>query len=77
MNVFSIEQAKGSIIQLERGIALSQPGQEEQAIEAFERALRDARVKAGSWERRLHQRMIHLDDHRTLALWISVVNSTN
>lgn len=77
MNVFPIEQAKGSIIQLGRGIALSQTGQEEQAIQAFERALRDSRVKAGSWERRLHQRMIHLEDHRTLALWVSVVNSPN
>lgn len=77
MRVFSLERARGSIIQLERGIALSQAGQEEQAIEAFERALHDARVKAGLWERKLHQRMINYDDKRTLALWVSVVNSTN
>lgn len=71
--VFPLEQAKGSIIQLERGIALSQVGRKEDALDAFERAIRDARVKRGSWEQALHQRMIRLDDRRTLALWVSVV----
>ena len=77
MQVVPFERARGSLIQLERGIALSQTGQEKQAIRAFEKALHDARVKAGFWEQELHQRMIQLDDHKTLALWVSVVNSAN
>jgi hypothetical protein len=75
MNVFPTEQAKRAIIQLERGIALSQVGQEEEAREAFDRALSDARAKPGSWEQGLHQRMVQLEDRRTLALWVSVVGS--
>lgn len=76
MKVFPIEQAKGAMIQLERGIALSQVGLEREARDAFERALRDARAQPGSWEQGLHQRIVQLDDRRTLALWVSVVEST-
>jgi hypothetical protein len=76
MRIFPIEQAKGAIIQLERGIALSQVGRNEEAREAFDMALSDARAKPGSWEQGLHQRMVQLADSRTLALWVSVVRST-
>ena len=76
MNMSSTEQAKGAIIQLERGIALSQSGQFEEAVKAFDKALRDARVKPGSWEQGLHQRMIQLGDRRTLALWVAVVEAS-
>ncbi len=58
--MFSNEQAKGAIIQLERGIALSQSGKFEEAVKAFDKALQDARVKPGSWEQGLHQRMYNL-----------------
>ncbi|MCI2395625.1 hypothetical protein [Aliiroseovarius sediminis] len=75
MKLFPIERAKQAIIQLERGIALSQVGQVDEAVEAFDRALRDARAKPGSWEPRLLQRMVQLEDRRTLALWVSVVES--
>ncbi|MBU2868676.1 tetratricopeptide repeat protein [Pacificibacter marinus] len=75
MNFSSLERAKGSRIELERGIALSQIGEPEKAIEAFEQALRDARAKSGPWERELHKRMIQIADGRALALWVSVVKS--
>lgn len=77
MNVFPIERAKRARIQLERGIALSQIGQEEEALEAFDRALRDARAKPGSWEQGLHQRIVQLEDRKMLALWVSVVGSAH
>lgn len=76
IRVFSIERAKGSIILLEKGIALAQVGQEEDALEALSIALRDARTKSGSWEQRLHQRMANFEDRRVLELWVSVVELT-
>jgi len=75
MNLSSLERAKGSRIELERGIALSQIGELEKAVEAFEQALRDARAKSGPWERELHQRMVQIEDRRALALWVSVIKS--
>ena len=75
MKFSSLEQAKGAIIQLERGIALSQIGETAAAIEAFEKALRDANAKSGPWERELHQRMVQIEDYNTLALWVSVIQS--
>lgn len=75
MSVFPNEQAKRAIVQLERGIALSQIGHEDEAREAFDRALSDARAEPGLWEQRLHQRMVQLEDRKTLALWVSVVGS--
>ena len=75
MKLLPIERAKGAIIQLERGIALSQVGKEEEAVEAFDRALRDVQAKPRSWEQTLNQRMVKLKDPRTLALWVSVVKS--
>lgn len=75
MSVFPNEQAKRAIIQLERGIALSQVGREEEALETFDRALSDARAEPGLWEQGLHQRMVQLEDRKTLALWVSVVGS--
>ncbi len=77
MNFSTLERAKGSRIKLERGIALSQIGEVEQAVEAFEEALRDARAKPGPWERELHRRMVQMKDHNTLALWVSVVKAAN
>lgn len=77
MNAFPTERAKRAIIHLERGIALSQIGQEEEAREAFDKALREAWAKPGSWEQGLHQRMVQLEDSRTLALWVSVVGSSH
>ena len=75
MKFSSLERAKGSRIELERGIALSQIGEVEQVTEAFEKALRDAQAKSGPWEQELHRRMIQLKDRNTLALWVSVVEA--
>ena len=75
MDFSTLERAKRSIIELERGIALSQMGEPEKAIEAFEEALRDARAKSGSWELELHRRMVQMKDSNTLALWVSVVEA--
>ncbi len=75
MNFSSLDRAKGSRSELERGIALSQIGGPEKAVEAFGQALRDARAKSGPWERELHQRMVQIEDRRALALWVSVVKS--
>ena len=69
------ERAKRSVLELERGIALSQIGEPEKAIEAFKEALRDARAKSGSWEQQLHQSMVQMEDRNTLALWVSVVEA--
>ncbi|WP_415404680.1 hypothetical protein [Tateyamaria sp. SN3-11] len=76
MRFAPIEQAKGAIIQLERGIALSQLGETATAAKAFDSALRDAKAKAGPWERELHQRMVQIDDRRTFALWVTVVKAS-
>jgi hypothetical protein len=73
MKFASIERAKGSIIQLEREIALSQLGRKHEAATAFEKALRDARAKPGPWEQELHQRMVQIEDRGALELWVSVV----
>lgn len=75
MNFSTLERAKGSRIVLERGIALSQIGELEKAVEAFEKALRDARAKSGPWEQELHRRMVQLKDRNTLELWVSVVEA--
>ena len=72
-DMFPVERAKRAEIQLERGIALSQVGREKEALEAFDRALRDAQAVPGSREQGLYQRMAQLKDRRTLALWVSVV----
>lgn len=75
MKFSSLERAKGSRIELERGIAFSQIGEPEKAVEAFEQALRDARAKSGPWERELHIRMVQIEDRYTLAMWASVVEA--
>ena len=75
MDFSSLERAKRSRIELERGIALSQIGEPNKAVEAFEEALRDARAKSGPWERELHQRMVQMEDRNTLVLWVSVVEA--
>jgi len=75
MNFSTLERARGSRIELERGIALSQLGEPEKAVEAFAEALRDARAKSGPWEQELHKRMVRLEDRNTLALWVSVVKA--
>ncbi len=75
MNFSSLERAKGSRIELERGIALYQTGETDKAVEAFEEALRDARANPGPWEQDLHQRIIQMEDRYTLALWVSVVEA--
>ena len=71
----TLERAKRSRIELERGIALSQMGEAEQAVEAFYEALRNARAKPGPWEQELHRRMAQMEDDNTLALWVSVVEA--
>ncbi|WP_281859051.1 hypothetical protein [Litoreibacter halocynthiae] len=75
MDFSSREQAKRSRIQLERAIALAQLGELKKAVDAFDKALRDARAKPGPWERELHQRIVQIEDRNTLALWVSVVES--
>ena len=75
MNFSSLERAKRSRIELERGIALSQIGEPEKALEAFEKALRDARAQSGPWMRELHQRMVQVEDRKALALWVLVVEA--
>ena len=76
MDFSALERAKSSRIELERGIAFSQMGEFEKAVEAFEIALRDARAKSGRWEQELHRRMVQMKDRNTLALWASVVEAT-
>ena len=76
MNFLTVERAKGSCIELERGIALYHLGESEKAVEAFEEALRDARAKSGPWEQELHRRMIQIEDQNMLGLWVSVVEAT-
>ena len=73
--VLPIERAKGSILHLERGIALSQIGRDDEARDAFRTAILDARAVRGSWERNLHIRMIRLKDMRALEVWAPVVRS--
>jgi hypothetical protein len=75
--MFPVERSKRAIIQLERGIALSQLGREENAVEAFEIALRDARSTSGPWEQNLSQRMVQLEDGKMRALWVSVLESAD
>lgn len=75
--VSATERAKGAIIRLERAIALSQTGREEEARNAFARALQDARAKRGPWEQALHRRMVRLDHPRSLALWLSAARSAD
>ena len=72
----ALERAKGSIIHLEKGIALSQLGKTADAAEAFAQALRDAKARPGPWERNLHQRMLQNEDRNARALWVSVVAAT-
>ncbi|APX11060.1 hypothetical protein [Tateyamaria omphalii] len=74
-NVSSLEQAKGAIIHLEKGIALAQISKTDLALEEFYKALRDAKSKTGPWERQLHQRMDQIKDRSALAVWASVVQS--
>ncbi|SHI08843.1 hypothetical protein [Marivita hallyeonensis] len=73
--IFPIERAKGSIIHLERGIALAQMEHDEDAIDAFAQAVISSRVTRGSFERELHKRMRGLEDERIVALWNSVVRA--
>ncbi|SMX26817.1 hypothetical protein TRP8649_00909 [Pelagimonas phthalicica] len=75
MRLLPVERTKRSIIHLERGIALAQMGRNDEAIAAFKTALQDAREKRGSWEKRLHQRMVALKDPHALPLWVSVVQA--
>ncbi len=75
MKFSTLERAKGSRIELERGIALSQIGEPNNAVEAFEGALRDARAKSGPWEQELHRRMVQMEDRKTRAMWVSVVEA--
>ena len=77
MKMFPVERSKRAIIQLEWGIALSQLGREENAVEAFEIALRDARSTSGPWEQNLSQRMVQLEDGKMRALWVSVLESAD
>ena len=69
------ERAKSSRIELEKGIALSQMGEPEKAVEAFQNALRSAQAKPGPWEDDLHRRMVLLEDRKTRVLWVSVVEA--
>ena len=74
--ILLIERAKGSIIHLERGIALAQMGQGEDAIDAFAQAIISSRRAAhGAFEEELHRRMRGFKDERVIALWISAVQN--
>ncbi len=73
--IFTIERAEGSIIHLERGIALAQMGHDEDAVDAFAQAVISSRVTRGSFERELHRRIRGLKDERIIALWNSAVQN--
>lgn len=75
MDFTTIERAKRSTIRLERGITLSQLGETAEASTEFETALRDARAEDISWELRLHQRFLRVDDPITIALWVAVLEA--
>lgn len=57
MDVIPIERAKGSILDLERGIALAALGMENEAVTSFQRALNDAGATAGIWKDNLAARI--------------------
>ena len=73
--VFPIERAKGSILHLERGIALTQIGRYDEAGDAFRTAILGSRAVRGDWERDLHIRMARLKDMRALEVWVPVARS--
>lgn len=66
--------AKISIIHLEKGIALSQLGQNVKAQMAFKRAIGNARIKNGPWEGALDTRITEMDVTQIDKLWISANN---
>ncbi len=68
-SAFAIERAKGSIIHLERGIALSQMGREEEAIAAFKDAIFNASAHRGPWVSALHERMGEIVDPQVQENW--------
>ncbi|MDP5216018.1 tetratricopeptide repeat protein [Ruegeria sp. 2205SS24-7] len=65
--------ARSAAIHLERGIALSQIGREEEALTAFERAIEAARAKPGPWEQELQSRIQEFDARQPTILWNSLL----
>lgn len=70
MRLVPSERAKSADLRLESGIALAELGREDEALVAFQTALRDARLREGPYAQRLHQRMAQVQDPGTRALWV-------
>lgn len=72
MEIFPIERAKGSIIHLERGIALAQTGRGVEARSAFQDAVDNASSVRGSWNQALLERMNEVSSSRVHEIWEQV-----
>ena len=71
----SVDRAKRSILHLERGIALSQLGKDEDARLAFEQAVIDAATKDGPWVYNLVARISQFQDTRAHELFSQVARN--
>jgi hypothetical protein len=71
----SIDRAKGSILHLERGIALSQLGRDVEARIEFEQAIVDAASKNGPWIDNLIVRMSQFEGTHAYALFKQVARN--
>ena len=84
-SIFPGESAKRSILNFERGVALSQLGREDEALKNFRRAILDAnggikpnRATSDSGEQRLLEmiaRVTETNDANTRAAWDTVFSS--
>jgi hypothetical protein len=69
MDVIPIERAKGSMLHLERGIALAALGVKNEAVSSFQRALNDAGATAGPWKDNLAARIAQENDIAVQQAW--------
>ena len=57
VSISANDRAQWSPIYLEKGIALAQMGNEDEAVAEFRREIADAGLRNGIWRQRLHNRM--------------------
>ena len=69
MDFIPIERAKGSILHLERGIALTALGMENEAVASFERAWKNAGAMSGPWRGNLMSRIAQENDIAIQQAW--------
>ncbi len=73
MDLSRTERSKGSIVHLERGIALAQLDQEQDAINAFKRALIDSKAATQSRTDRLKKRIVEEPNPKVHVLWEQIL----